>query len=487
MAICTTVAGVLKNLDQYGTCQNHAFHLPVNNGGTNKMLMRKLIIIDSGNNDGDTPSLMNELAAAGWQVFAARDMAHANDLIAEHDVTAGLVYLEDTAEPPPDIEDIILANNSVEWIALAPPHALQWPNVRRVIGELFHDYHTLPPDHGRLLMVLGHAHGKATLKKQWLAQREELGQHQMIGACRAMQQLFEGLQRISSTNAPVLVTGESGTGKELAARAIHQYSDRAKNPFVAVNCAALPTHLIQSELFGYEKGAFTGAHQRKIGRIETAAGGTIFLDEIGDLPLGLQVHLLRFLQDNLIERLGSTSGTHVDVRVIAATNIDLEKAVREGRFREDLYYRINVLRFKIPALRERENDVDLLAKKYFDKFSRETKSKAKGFSQRAIFAMRAYHWPGNVRELINRVRSAVIMSDNRLISAADLGLEKPIIVQNTKKLDHARDQAEHELIRSTLRYNGNNVSQSAKQLGISRATLYRLLNKFPETQPVDQP
>lgn len=446
------------------------------------MLMRKLIIIHGDENDGAVLSLMNELAGAGWQVLAAQDVAHANELIEEHEVTAGLVCLEDTAEPSPELEDIILANNSVEWIALAQPHALQWPNVRQMIGELFHDYHTLPTDRDRLLMALGHAHGKATLRKQCQEHREELGLNQMVGACRAMRQLFDSLQKIGSTNAPALITGESGTGKELAARAIHQHSERAKNPFVAVNCAALPTHLIQSELFGYEKGAFTGAHQRKIGRIETAAGGTIFLDEIGDLPLGLQVHLLRFLQDNLIERLGSTSGTHVDVRVIAATNIDLEKAVREGRFREDLYYRINVLRVKIPALRERENDVDLLAKTYFDKFSRENKSRAKGFSQRAIFAMRAYQWPGNVRELINRVRSAIIMSENRLISAADLGLEKPIIVQNTKKLDHARDQAEHELIRSTLRYNGNNVSQSAKQLGISRATLYRLISKFPEAQ-----
>jgi DNA-binding NtrC family response regulator len=446
------------------------------------MLTRRLIIIHGDGGNCIELSLMHELAGAGWQVLVARSAAHAQEMIVEQEVTAGLVCLEGTAGPGPELEDIILANSSVEWIALTTHRALQQPDVRRMIGELFHDYHTSPPDHGRLLIALGHAHGKAMLKKQWLSQGINLSQHQMIGSCGAMRQLFDRLKRMGATNAPVLITGESGTGKELAAHAIHQHSDRANNPFVAVNCAALPTHLIHSELFGHEKGAFTGAHQRKIGRIETAAGGTIFLDEIGDLPLELQVHLLRFLQNNIIERLGSASPTHVDVRVIAATNIDLEKAVEEGRFREDLYYRINVLRVKIPALRERENDVDLLARAYFEKFSKENRSKAKGFSQRAIFAMRAYHWPGNIRELINRVRSAIIMSDGRLISAADLGLENPLITQSENKLNHARNQTEHELIRNTLRYNGNNVSQSAKQLGISRATLYRLINKFPEAQ-----
>lgn len=447
------------------------------------MLMRKLIIIQDNGKNGAETSLMNELAAAGWQIWVTSDLEYASELITKHEVTVGLAHLDGIAEPSPELENIILANNTMEWIAFVQPDALLLPTVCQMIGKLFHDYHTLPADHGRLLVALGHAHGKSALRMQWLSQRKNTCQYKMIGSCQAMHLLFDNLQKIGSTNAPVLITGENGTGKELAACAIHQQSDRADNPFVAVNCAALPTHLIQSELFGYEKGAFTGAHQRKIGRIETAAGGTIFFDEIGDLPLDLQVHLLRFLQDKVIERLGATSGTHVDVRVIAATNTDLEKAVREGRFREDLYYRLNVLRVKIPPLRERENDVDLLAKVYFDKFSKENRSSAKGFSQKAMAAMRAYHWPGNVRELTNRVRSALIMSENRLISATDLGLDQPIIIQNAKKLDYARSQAEHELIRNTLRYNGNNVAQSARQLGISRATLYRLINKFPESPP----
>lgn len=444
------------------------------------MLMRNLIIIHGNDNSGTGLSLMHKLAGAGWQVLAGNHVAHAQKLIDEHDMTVGLVQFDGTGEPSEELEELILANNQMEWIALVPPHAIQLPEIRKIIGELFHDYHTLPLDPERLLITLGHAHGKSVLKKQWQSQLEEPGPQNMVGKCPAMLELFGNLKKVGGTNVPVLITGESGTGKELAAQAIHQHSSRANNPFMAVNCAALPTHLIQSELFGHEKGAFTGAFQRKIGRIEMAAGGTLFLDEIGDLPLGLQVHLLRFLQDNVIERLGSGAAIHVDVRVIAATNMNLEKAVKEGRFREDLYYRLNALRIKIPPLRERENDIELLAKAYFSKFSKENKSIAKGFSRKAIFAMKAHHWPGNVRELINRVRSAIIMSNNRLISIEDIGLNSPITNQNVKKLNFARKQTEHELIQSTLRYNGNNVSQSAKQLGISRATLYRLISKFPE-------
>jgi DNA-binding NtrC family response regulator len=242
-----------------------------------------------------------------------------------------------------------------------------------------------------------------------------------------------------------------------------------------------------TELFGHEKGAFTGAHQRKIGRIEAAAGGTIFLDEIGDLPPLLQVNLLRFLQEKTIEHVGSNVGIHVDVRVIAATNVDLEKAVEEGRFRQDLYHRINVLRIKTPPLRDREDDIELLARSYFEKFSNENKSNVKNFSRPALSAMRRYHWPGNVRELINRVRCAVIMTENRLLTAADLGLEDKVMMNCMITLDRARDQAEQDVIQRALRYNNNGMSQTARQLGISRATLYRLVSKFSATGSDYQP
>jgi DNA-binding NtrC family response regulator len=239
---------------------------------------------------------------------------------------------------------------------------------------------------------------------------------------------------------------------------------------------------VQSELFGHEKGAFTGAYRRKIGRIEAAAGGTIFLDEIGDLSLDLQVNLLRFLEEKTIQRVGSTEHIVVDARVIAATHVDLDEAVSLARFREDLYYRINVLRLDIPPLRDRDEDVELLAQEYFEKFSQDGVFIARGFSHKALQAMKRYHWPGNVRELINRVRRAVVMSDRRLLTPADLGLEKRVEIRYPAKLEVARSQTEQQLIRHALHLSNNNVSEAARQLGVSRVTLYRLMNKLHMVQ-----
>ena len=423
---------------------------------------------------------MRELENSGWEVWTATDVAISSNLIKEHCITLGLAYLGDTDEQLLELEELILKHATMEWIALVSPTVLGRLSVRKIVAEAFHDYHTLPVDHSRLLVALGHAHGKVSLRKSVQPKQRDIGQYRMVGTSPAMPQLYDTLRKTNGTVAPVLITGESGTGKELAARAIHQLSPNAHGPFVAVNCAALTTNLIQTELFGHEKGAFTGAHQRKIGRIEAAASGTIFLDEIGDLPPELQVNLLRFLQEKVIERVGSTKTIHVDARVVVATNIDLEKAVEKGTFREDLYYRINVLRIKLPPLRNRENDIELLARSYFEIFSKERKPTAKGLSQQAILTMKGYNWPGNVRELINRVRYATLMSENHLITTTDLGLEKCTKPSgDVPTLDGARAQAELELIRASLRYNGNNVSQTARELGISRATLYRLMNKFP--------
>jgi transcriptional regulator with PAS, ATPase and Fis domain len=243
-----------------------------------------------------------------------------------------------------------------------------------------------------------------------------------------------------------------------------------------VNCGALPANLIQSELFGYEKGAFTGAAARKVGHIEAAAGGTIFLDEIGDLSADLQVNLLRFLQENTIERVGSTEKLSVDVRVIAATHVNLEKAVEEGRFREDLYYRLHVLNLKVPPLRERQGDVELLARFFFDKFAKERRPALRGFSHRALGVMREHDWPGNVRELINRVRRAMVMSDKRLITPEDLGLHAGAPRRRVITLEQAREEAERGAIQSCLQ-RVRNVSRAARELGISRVTLYRLMEK----------
>jgi DNA-binding NtrC family response regulator len=247
---------------------------------------------------------------------------------------------------------------------------------------------------------------------------------------------------------------------------------------VVVDCGSLPPTLIQSELFGYEKGAFTGAQQPHKGHIEAATGGTLFLDEIGELPRDLQVNLLRFLQEKTINRLGSARKIPVDVRVIAATHVNLEKAVREGRFREDLYYRLNVIHFSVPALRERDGDIELLADFYFRKFSSEAKFSAKGYSLAALQAMRNHAWPGNVRELINRIRQALVMCENGLIRPNDLGLGAVGIAHKRVPLDDARAAAEKCAIEACLSSARHNVSQAARELGVSRVTLYRLMEKY---------
>jgi transcriptional regulator with PAS, ATPase and Fis domain len=245
-----------------------------------------------------------------------------------------------------------------------------------------------------------------------------------------------------------------------------------------VNCGGLAENLIHSELFGHEKGAFTGAYQRKIGSLETAAGGVIFLDEVGDLPLGLQANLLRFLQEKTIVRLGSTEHIHIDVRVVAATHVDLQKAVAEGRFREDLYYRLNVLHLNLPPLRDRPGDVELFTRALFAELQQQKNPVVQGFSHEALRAMNDHEWPGNVRELVNRVQRAVIMSEHRLVSATDLGLSTPRDGDNVTTLSRARAAIEKNTIQLSLQTNSNNISAAARELGVSRVTLYRLMGKF---------
>ena len=245
----------------------------------------------------------------------------------------------------------------------------------------------------------------------------------LLGASPQMQQVFSTIDKVAATEAPILICGESGTGKELVARALHGRSRRKAGPFIAINCTAIPENLLESELFGHEKGAFTGAHAQREGRIELANDGTLFLDEIGDLPLALQVKLLRFLQEHTIERVGGRKEIIIDTRVIAATNSNLDLAIREGRFREDLYYRLGVVKMQIPPLRDREGDVELLAMSFLHKYSGEQKKKALGITQRGLDALKKHTWPGNVRELENRIRRAVIMVQGRKISDEDLELE----------------------------------------------------------------
>jgi DNA-binding NtrC family response regulator len=300
----------------------------------------------------------------------------------------------------------------------------------------------------------------------------------MVGASAVMQELFRTIRKVASVDAPVLIIGETGTGKELTARAIHRGSARVQGPFIAVNCGALPANLIQAELFGYERGAFTGAQQRTLGRIELAAGGVLFLDEIGDLAPELQVNLLRFLEEGTLERVGGRTPIAVNTRVMVATHVDLERAVKQRHFREDLYHRINVLRVHVPPLRDRGSDVIYLARLFLERYLPEVQHRGVRFTREAIDAMSRYPWPGNVRELTNRIHHAVVMCEGRWITPASLGLDEYVTESSSVTLTETRFRAEVESIRKALRDVGHNVSRAAHSLGVSRRTLYRRMKRY---------
>jgi two-component system NtrC family response regulator len=292
-----------------------------------------------------------------------------------------------------------------------------------------------------------------------------------------MLQVLRNIEKIAPTNVTVLLLGESGTGKELLAQAIHKLSGRAAAPFVPINCAAIPETLLESELFGHEKGAFTGAVKQNIGRIETADRGTLFLDEIGDVPLPMQVKLLRFLQDQVVERIGGRKPVQVNVRIVCATNQDLDRMMAEGRFREDLYYRLNEVTLRVPPLRDRPGDAVVLASFFLRRFTAEYGRSVRGFSGAAAAAVKDHQWPGNVRELENRVKRAVVMADGPLLSAADLGLSAPGEEPPSLAIRAARARAEREVLHLALAQAGSNLSKAAKLLGISRPTLYDLMQQ----------
>jgi DNA-binding NtrC family response regulator len=312
----------------------------------------------------------------------------------------------------------------------------------------------------------------------------------MVGNSPAMREVFEQVRRFAACDVPVLITGESGTGKELVARAIHDHSSRAAGPCVALNCAAVPATLIASELFGYEKGAFTGAVGRKHGHIEHAHRGTLFLDEIGDMPIDLQGLLLRFLQEGEILRVGGRQPIKVDVRVVAATNVRLREAIADGKLREDLYYRLNVLSIHLPPLRERDGDVEVLATYFLREICRELQRELQGFAPTAMATMLAYPWPGNVRELIATIRRAVVLANGSLIEAADLRLEPARLAAPARPKPLARNGraeilprpargsgAERDAILRAIEESRFNMTRAARSLGVSRATFYRMLQR----------
>lgn len=423
-------------------------------------------------------ALCDRLRQAGWDVDTVESLAGAKRKLRAGKHAAGLLVAERVDEHArSDVESLLQHASGIVWVGAFAESFVRTPHNHDFILNYFFDFHTLPIDDARLLHTIGHARGVYQLRHHQDARERSALSDLIVGDSPAIRKHLREIRKIAAVDAPVMISGPSGSGKELAAQAIHRLSKRAQGPFIAVNCSALPASLIQSELFGHEKGAFSGATRSKQGFIEAAAGGTIFLDEIGDIPLELQTNLLRFLQEKTINRIGSTQLLHVDARVVAASHMDLENAVSAGRFREDLYYRLNVLPLQVPSLQQRKEDIQSLAEHFYALFERERNPRVKGFSSSAIKSMQAYDWPGNVRELLNRVRRALIMAEGRLITSRDLGLERNAAVAEQLVLTDARLLAERLAIQTSLSNAGNNMTHAARELGVSRMTLYRLLEK----------
>ena len=354
-------------------------------------------------------------------------------------------------------------------------------NAVKAINQGAYDFYQKPFDPQILGMIIARAFRVHALEQEnrLLQQRQpDEAMQGIVTSAAEMLKVCRTVEKVAPSNATVLLLGESGTGKELLARAVHQLSTRANERFVAINCAAIPDALLESELFGYEKGAFTGASKQTVGKIEYASKGTLFLDEIGDLPLPLQAKLLRFLQERVIERLGGRGEIPVDVRVVGATHQNLEALIQAGSFRQDLYYRLSEISVMIPPLRTRQGDAALLAHAFLEKFSQQQNRALKGFTPDAIDAIEAYPWPGNVREMENVIKRAVIMAEAGQISALDLGLKADVVESQPLNLRQVRDEAERRAVVRALGRTNGNIVQAAELLGVSRPTLYDLLNRF---------
>jgi two-component system, NtrC family, response regulator len=354
-------------------------------------------------------------------------------------------------------------------------------NAIQAVGSGAYDFLCKPVNVDELKLILSRCIYLANLEKEYVEMQQKLRTgvfENMLGSSSQMQGVFAFVRKVAAANAPVLLLGESGTGKEMAAVAIHQRSARKGGPFVPINCNAIPENLLESELFGHEKGAFTGAHMQRKGLMEAAAGGTLFLDEIGELPPPIQVKLLRFLQEQRFQRVGGRQEIQIDARVVAATNVDLKTAVAEGKFREDLYFRLAVVVLKLPPLRDRGEDVEVLAREFLRQFAAQSEKPVLSFSSDALRSLKSHSWPGNVRELQNRIKRAVIMVDGKRVTASDLELTDGSEIVRATTLKEAREDVERELIEKALVKHSRKISSAATELGISRPTLYELMDKL---------
>jgi len=446
----------------------------------------KVLIVDD---DEEIRSQMKWALLQDYDVLLAEDRPSA---IAAFRESRPMVVVLDLGLPPspgtPEegiaaLAELLTLDNLTK-VVIATGQA-EKDNALRAIGQGAYDFMCKPIQMEELKAILNRGFHVAQLEREYREMRQRWSTDTfegMLGSSPPMQEVFTSIRKVATTDAPVMILGESGTGKEMAAAAIHRRSARKDRPFVAINCGAIPETLLESELFGHEKGAFTGAHVQRQGRVETASSGTLFLDEIGELPASLQVKILRFLQEQYIERVGGRTKIQVDTRVIAATNVDLKKAMSEGKFREDLFYRLAVVTIRLPSLRERSSDVPLLAKAFLRKFAVQNGRAVEDFNAKSLRALQQHFWPGNVRELENRIKRAVIMAEGRYVTPADLELTDGA-EGNFRTLKEARETIERELIQQALQRHGGKISRAAEDLGISRPTFYELMEKLGLGKP----
>lgn len=422
-----------------------------------------------------------ELQPFNWQCHIANKITRAQQILKDYDikVAIAIITLHDMENSLKAVNQLNNQNCNLIWIAILVDTDVTDCKLNNSLPLYFADYHHFPIEWQRLQHTLGHAYGMAKLASlHSIADDPIFAGETILGDSSAIRQLKRKIVKIARVDETVLISGETGTGKGLCAHLIHRQSKREAGPFITINCGALPAGLIHSELFGHEKGAFTGADKQYIGHIERAHQGTLFLDEIGDLSIESQVNLLQFLEEHIIERVGGSKNISIDCRIIFASHIDLETAVEEGRFREDLYYRINILHLYTPSLREHKEDIALLADEYLKQYS--PSEQLYKIEANTMKLMEEYEWPGNVREFKNRIHRAIIMANNHLLTEQDLGIS--ILKVRPERGDvinlaQHRVEIDTELLLDAIKRNNHNISAAARELKISRTTFYRLIKK----------
>ena len=446
----------------------------------------KLLIVDD---DEDIRTQMKWALMKDYEILLAADPAEALAVFTSERPTVTLLDLGLPPRPNEPEEGLALLSKFFASDPMAKVIIVSGQGEKqtalRAVGAGAYDFLCKPVDMDELQLVLQRCFYVAHLEQEYRAMQQAglvEGFEEMLGTSPQMQAVFAFIRKVATTHAPVLILGESGTGKEMVAKAIHRRSLQKDGPFIAINCNAIPENLLESELFGHEKGAFTGAHAMRKGLIETAAAGTLFLDEIGELPASIQVKLLRFLQEKRFQRVGGRQEIQSDARMVAATNVSLKDSVASGKFREDLYFRLAVVVVQLPALRERGDDIGFVAKEFLHRYGVQNGKPSLVFAADAVRALNVYRWPGNIRELQNRVQRAVIMADGKRITVQDLELVEAMDSLPSQTLKEARESVERDLIKESLRRHMGRISAVALELGISRPTLYELMEKLRITR-----